>query len=130
MWVQVLLIAVVFGLVLVLARQKATAISAFKKAGLALFAVAVVVTVLLPELTTIVARALGIGRGTDLVLYALSAAFLVFALAMYIRNQANRALMFALARRVALQEAADAYGLRIRAITPGTAVDPVNDDAS
>lgn len=111
MWVQVLLLAVVAVLVLVLARQKATAISALKKTGLALFAVAVVVTVLQPELTTIVARALGIGRGTDLVLYGLCAAFLVFTLTQYLRNQANRAILFALARRVALRDAADTYGL-------------------
>lgn len=115
MWVQVLLIAVALGLVLALARQKASAVSALKKAGLVLFALAIVITVLVPELTTVVARALGIGRGTDLLLYGLCAAFLVFALAQYLRNQANRAILFSLARRVALQEAADAYGLRPRA---------------
>lgn len=111
MWVQILLIAVATGLILVVARQKATAVSALKKAGLVLLAVAMIVTVIFPEVTTFLARVLGIGRGADLLLYALTAAFLVYAIGQYLRAQHNRAVLNSLARRIALDEAKARYKL-------------------
>ncbi len=118
MWIQILLVLVAVGLLIVLSRAKRTAVSAFKKAGFVLLAIAMIVTVLLPETTTVVAHLLGIGRGADLLLYVVTAAFLVYAITQYLRNQANRAVLFSLARRVAVQEAADAYGLSGRTRTP------------
>jgi len=109
MWVQVLLVAVALGLILVVARQKATAVSALKKTGLVLLAVAMIVSVIFPEVTTVIAQALGIGRGTDLLLYVLTAAFLVYALGQYLRAQSNRAVLYGLARRIALKEARARY---------------------
>lgn len=122
MWIQVLLVVVALGLILWLSRQKSTAISAFKKTGLVLLALLMVITVLFPELTTVIAHALGIGRGADLLLYGLTATFVVYAVTQYLRAQANRSILFALARRLALQEASDTYGLRRpsqRPVAPG-----------
>lgn len=111
MWIQVLLVAVALGFILLVARQKATAISALKKAGLTLLGVAMIITVLFPEVTGILARALGIGRGADLLLYVVTSAFLVYATTQYLRAQANRAVVHSLARRIALDDAKARYHL-------------------
>ena len=113
MLIQILLIAVVLGLLLWVARQRATAISAMKKIGLSLLAVVMIVSVLFPQITTAVANVLGVGRGADLLLYVLTPAFVVFALTQYTRNQANRRLTFSLARRIALIEAEARYARRL-----------------
>lgn len=106
MWVQVIIVAAVVWLLWwFVARQKASTISAFKKIGIVLLGVVMVVSVLFPELTTWVANLLGIGRGADLLLYGLTATFVVYALTQYTRSQANRRITFSLARKVALLEA-------------------------
>ncbi len=109
MWIQVLLILVAVGLVLWLARQKGTAVSAMKKTGLVLLALLMVVTVLFPELTTLVAHALGIGRGADLLLYVVTASFVVYAVTQYLKSQSQRLVMYTLARRIAIRAAADEF---------------------
>ena len=81
--------------------------------GLSLLAVVMIVSVLFPQITTAVANVLGVGRGADLLLYVLTAAFVVFALTQYTRNQANRRLTFSLARRIALIEAEARYARRL-----------------
>lgn len=111
MLIQALLVAVAIGFIFLIARQKATAISALKKAGLVLLGIVMIVTVIFPELTTVIAHALGIGRGTDLLLYVVTAAFLLYATTQYVRGQSNRGVMYALARRIALDEAKTRYGL-------------------
>ena len=111
MWVQVAVIVVGVLLVVYLLRgRRPSTISAGKKAGLVLLAVVMVVTVLNPELTTRVARILGVGRGADLLLYALSAAFVVYALSQYANRQSDRNTIHRLARRVALLEAREKFG--------------------
>lgn len=114
MWIQLLLILVALWLLVFIARQKASAISAFKKIGLSIFAVAVVASVLFPSITTWLANLLGIGRGADLLLYGMAATFMVYALTQYTRAQATRRVTFQLARHVALLEARARYGDRLR----------------
>jgi hypothetical protein len=75
---------------------------------LALLGVFAVLSVLFPEVWTRLAEALGVGRGTDLLLYALTIAFLGYVATSYRRERALEANVTKLARRVALDEAAAA----------------------
>lgn len=71
------------------------------------FVVFAVVAVAIPSLTTRVANLVGVGRGTDLLLYALVAAFLLQILSAFRRHAAHERQMTHLARRIALDEAPD-----------------------
>lgn len=111
MWTQVAIIAVSIALVIYLLRaSRPSAISAGKKAGLILLALAMIVTVLNPALTTTVAHQLGVGRGADLLLYAVTVTFVVYALSQYANRQSDRTTIHKLARRVTLIDAIERYG--------------------
>ena len=69
------------------------------------FVVFAVVAVAIPSLTTEVAHFVGVGRGADLLLYALVAAFLLQILSAFRRHAAQERQMTQLARRLALHEA-------------------------
>lgn len=111
MWVQIGIILVALLLVYITLGRPSTATSAYKKIGLVLLAVAMVVAVLNPELLTLAAEWSGVGRGTDLLLYGLTAAFIIYALSQYQRNGAQREITFRLARQIALSEARQRYHL-------------------
>lgn len=111
MWVQIGIILVSLYLLRLLLRSGTSTISAWKKFGLIGLAVAMVVTVLNPEATTRVAQLMGVGRGADLLLYALSAAFVVYALSQYVGRQKDRDRMYRLARRITLLDAVERYGV-------------------
>lgn len=113
MWIQILLVLLVAWLVWFVARQKPSAVSAFKKLGIIVLALGMLVSILFPEVTTWVAHLLGIGRGADLLLYGLAATFVVYVITQYTRAQANRRVMFGLARKVALLEAEQRYAGRL-----------------
>ena len=111
MWIQAILIVVGVTIVVWFLRSgRSSAISASKKLGLLLLGVAVVVSVLNPSLTTRVAQWIGVGRGADLLLYALTMAFLAYALTQYTNRQRDLEVVHRLARRVALLEATETYG--------------------
>lgn len=61
-------------------------------------------TVLRPDMTILIARALGIGRGTDLVLYLFIISFLAVALYFYGRIVKLETAITSLVRQSALQE--------------------------
>ena len=111
MWVQVGIIVVALWLVYITIRRQTMATSAYKKIGLVFLAVGMVVAVLNPGVFSTVAEWAGIGRGTDLLLYGLTAAFIVYALSQYLRNGAQRDVTYRLARQIALEEARRRYGL-------------------
>lgn len=69
------------------------------------FVVFAVVTIIFPSLTGHLAHLVGVGRGTDLLLYALVVAFLVQMLSSFRRNAALERQLTRLARRVALEGA-------------------------
>lgn len=64
-----------------------------------------VVSILFPALVTSVANLVGVGRGTDLILYVLVLAFLFVTMGMYQRMSALEERCVILARQVALREA-------------------------
>ena len=69
-----------------------------------------IVSVLYPKLLTHVASWVGVGRGTDLVLYALVVAFLSFTVTTYLRFRDLETNYTRLARKIALSEARRASG--------------------
>ncbi len=105
-WMQLLLI---IGLILVIvylvrARPNASHL-AIRRMFVVLAALAGVVVVLWPGLLTWVANLLGIGRGADLVLYALVVVVLVDLVANYKRSVNHSRTTTELARALALSEA-------------------------
>ncbi len=102
---QVLLIA---GVILITWRFLAVPgarTQAIRRLGMLFLALFAIVTVLLPDSLTEVAKLVGIGRGTDLVLYALVVAFVSFAATTYRRFREMELRYTRLARRLALDEA-------------------------
>lgn len=82
---------------------------ASKKIGLIVLAITMIVAVLFPEATNVVARAVGVGRGADLLLYLTVLAFILYAINNYLQMQDQRDMMHRLARRVAIIEAKAKY---------------------
>jgi hypothetical protein len=77
---------------------------AIRRIMLVLFAFLAALSIFFPELLTRVARLLGIGRGTDLVLYGLIVSFLVFMATTYQRFRHMESTLTKLSRRIALDE--------------------------
>jgi len=93
MWIQLILIAAMVGIGLYLVRARPSARHlALRRLGVfAVLAIGVIV-VLAPGWLTAVANAVGIGRGTDLLLYASIVGFMLYVVADYKRSiQLSRA---------------------------------------
>jgi hypothetical protein len=82
---------------------------AWKKVILVLLAVAMVVAVIFPDITTKLAHLVGVGRGADLVLYTLALAFIGYIVNAYAHQQRDKEKLFKLARKVALIDASNRY---------------------
>ena len=104
--VQVLLIAVVFVVATRLFRSRGARAQAIRRLSVIAFVAFAVVSILFPEVWTRIAQDFfGVGRGTDLVLYALVVAFLSFTVTTYLRFRDLETNYTRLARRIALSEA-------------------------
>jgi len=64
-----------------------------------------IVAIAFPSVMTAIAHRLGVGRGTDLLLYAMVVAFLAQILSSFRRNGARERQITQLARRIALDNA-------------------------
>src|SRR6185503_11789310 len=106
--IQLLLIVVVIVVALRLLRDRGARTQAVRRLGLTLFAAFAVWSILFPTVWNHIARLVGVGRGTDMVLYALVVAFLSFTLTTYVRFRDFEARYTRLARRLALDEAGPA----------------------
>lgn len=106
MWIQLLLIAgvVVIG-VLLMRRTGADSHLAIRRMLMGLFVLGAILSILFPQWLTWFANLIGVGRGTDLLLYALVIAFFAFVYAQHRRNLATQRQVTLLARRLALLEA-------------------------
>lgn len=105
-WIQPLLIAAVLLLLVYLLRSRSTAqAKAWVKLGFVVFVVAGIYAILRPNDTTTLAHWLGLGRGTDLMLYALIIAFAFTTLSTYLRFKDLELRYSRLARAVALRSA-------------------------
>ena len=105
-WIQVLLIGSIIALLMYLLRSRGSARSrAWVKVGYLGFVLAGIYAVIRPDDTTVVAHWFGIGRGTDLMLYALIMAFCFTTLSTYMRFKDLELRYARLARAVALEGA-------------------------
>jgi hypothetical protein len=106
MWIQFLLIAAIVLLAAFMMRRTgADSHLAIRRILLALFVVAAVLSILFPQWLSWVAALIGVGRGTDLLLYSLVIIFLAFVYTQYRRNVALQREITLLARKTALLEA-------------------------
>ena len=103
--IQLVLIGVVVLTAVRLLRHRGARTQALRRLGLMLFAALAVWSILFPSVWNQFARLVGVGRGTDMVLYALVVAFLSFTLTTYLRFRDFEARYTTLARRLALDEA-------------------------
>jgi hypothetical protein len=104
--IQIILIAA-FVLIMVrfLANPNSYQAKAWQKiAGVLLFFVALV-AVLFPDTLNRIAHAVGVGRGSDLLLYLLTLSFIFVTLKLYVKSQYERQQLFKLARKIAILEA-------------------------
>ena len=104
--IKVVLMVAIGGIALFLLRGHAGARhTAIRRLLLVAFVGGVGVSVLFPQLWTMAAEVLGVGRGTDLLLYATIVAFLGFVATSYLRFRDMQRQITTLTRRIALDEA-------------------------
>ena len=104
--IKIVLILAVIGLLLLLLRSHGTTRGgAYVKIGMAIFLVFSAYAVIRPEDVSWVAAQLGVGRGTDLVLYLMVVGFGFFAISTYLRFKELELKYARLARAVALLDA-------------------------
>ena len=106
MWIQILLIAAALTVFGVFIRNSHSVRSqAFKRIGFLVFLVLNLDAVLRPDDTTWLAHKLGVGRGTDLLVYLLVVAFAFVAVNTHLRFRTLDRRFTDLARAVALRDA-------------------------
>jgi small membrane protein len=104
--IKILLIIAVLALLLIVLRSHGTARGgAYVKIGMSAFLVFAIYAVLRPEDVTWIAEKVGVGRGTDLLLYLLVVGFGLFAVSTYLRFKEVELKYARLARAIALSEA-------------------------
>ena len=132
--VQIILVGAFLGVFFLALRSRtAHGVSASKKLAFLFFMVVVVVAVLSPALVSEVANFVGVGRGTDLVLYLLAVMFCFYVVNDYLRSQDARAQLHKLARRIAVLEALERYDIASaqdhdRDVAPSTSASPESSD--
>ncbi len=108
--IQIILIALLVGVFArLMSGRGSSRTNAYKKVALVLFVVAAIVAVLFPSLLTILAHALGVGRGADLLLYGLTVVVIFQLLNGYIKDKEQQQRFVRLARKVAIIEATEKY---------------------
>ena len=106
MLIQYILVVFSFGVLLLFLRKRGTTKSAASvKLAFMLFVVFGIYAVLRPGDVTVVAGWLGVGRGTDLLLYALVVVFTFTTLNAYLRFKELELRYARLARAIALRQA-------------------------
>jgi small membrane protein len=106
MLVQVLLVlAILLVLTYFLSHLNTMQLRAGKKIAFVLFAALAVASVLYPNALTVVANMVGVGRGTDLVLYGLVVGFVFVSLNVYVKFKELQQRHAKVVRALALLEA-------------------------
>lgn len=113
MWIQLLLIMAVAVLGAVMMRRTgADSHLAIRRLGMMAFILAAILSILFPQWLTGLAKLIGVGRGADLLLYALVLVFLAFVYTQYRRNLTQQRQLTLLVRKIALMSAVTAEGER------------------
>ncbi len=102
----ILILAVLALLIFVLRSHGTNRGGAYVKIGMALFMVFAVYAVIRPDDVTWLAGQVGVGRGTDLLLYLLVVGIGFFAISTYLRFKEIELRYARLARAIALEQAA------------------------
>lgn len=106
MIIKIILVVAIVLLAFSFIKNHSTAkIRASKKLGILLLFLFAVVTVIFPEATNFLAHQVGVGRGADLLLYALTVSFFTFVINQYLKNKQEEQRLVKLARKLALLEA-------------------------
>jgi hypothetical protein len=103
--IKIVLIAAVVLVALAMLRGGGARRQALRRLGLLAFAGLAVASILQPDWLTWLAQKINVGRGADLLLYALIVVFFSYISTRYVRDQRTLRQMTALARRIALIEA-------------------------
>ena len=120
MWIQLILLAAIVGVALVLNRSTADARhQAIRRLLLMLFVAGAAASVLFPQILTRVANLIGVGRGADLLLYALVIAFLSFMATTFRRMNQLQSRITVLARELTLAQARAEDAERRGVVDPG-----------
>jgi small membrane protein len=106
----IIIVAAVFIAFYALGQRNTHSGKASKKIVLILLAIGMVVAVIFPDTITALANMVGVGRGTDLLLYVTVLVFIFYVLNGYLQQQDQRDALFRLARRVAIIEAKEKHG--------------------
>lgn len=101
----ILIVAITALLIWFLSNRKTSKMKAGKKLGVVVFFVFAVVTVLFPGITNDLAHHVGVGRGTDLLLYFFIIVFIAYVLNQYLHSKEEDQRIVALARKIAILEA-------------------------
>lgn len=105
MWIKVILvIAIALVAVVAMRGPRGARTLALRRIALAFFALLAAFTVIFPDIWTAVADALGVGRGTDLLLYLFIVVVLAYMASTYLRFREVETQLTLLARRIALDE--------------------------
>jgi hypothetical protein len=122
--VQALLIAATLAVAAIAIRSRGSMrVKAWRKVAFVLLMLCVIAAVLWPDLVTWAAQLVGVGRGTDLVVYLLAIAFGFTVVTQYLHEQTARHELHRLARRIAVVEAAERYGVAMKGRTSTTATE-------
>jgi small membrane protein len=106
MWIQIILVVALLGVAFYLLRARETTRHLAIRRTLVLLALVVgIVIIIAPGLLSLVAHALGIGRGTDLLLYAFIVVSLFYVVTDYKRSLQQSRTATQLARELTLTEA-------------------------
>ena len=109
---QILLIAVAVAAVIrALSTRQSHSGRAWKKIGLIMLAIIMIIAVIFPDLTNDAAKLVGIGRGADLILYGTVVAFIFYALNAYLKEQDRHDISIRLGRKIAIIEANKRYDI-------------------
>ncbi|MDR3359166.1 MAG: DUF2304 domain-containing protein [Bifidobacteriaceae bacterium] len=119
MLIKAVLIAAVLVVGATLIRGQGARRQALRRLGLLVFAVAAVVSILQPDLLTWAARKINVGRGADLLLYALIVVFFSYVVTRHLRDARTVDQITALARRVALNQAPPPRETSAAVLPPG-----------
>ena len=122
MWIQILLVVAVIVIGLFLARPTGgDSHLAIRRLFMFAFVIVAIVSILFPQWLSYIANLIGVGRGADLLLYALVLAFLISVATTYRRNvQVNRRITH-LAREITLARAEAEDALRRAAVIDSAA---------
>ena len=120
MLIQIILLCGIVLVALTLLRRAGARHQAIRRLGLVLFGAFAVTSVFVPEIWNELASLVGVGRGTDLLLYGTILVLLGYMATSYIRFRELETRFTKLARRIALDEvAAPGAPARTQPVLPG-----------